>query len=211
MALAAVTIGIVFGSLYPFDFRVPAEGIGPFHTLVEGWAERPGRGDFLANILLYMPFGMFAMVARQRSSFFRWMPLVIVAGGALSVAMELTQYFDEGRVTSATDVYADLLGTAIGAVAATIVRFNSRFLLIDQSLSNPLPTILVMTWVTYRLYPYEPTIDLHKYWNALKPVILSPSLNAYDLYRHAVIWLTLFALIAAIAGERRGRVLVDRL
>jgi VanZ family protein len=208
LVLAIVTIGIVFGSLYPFDFRVPTEGIGPFHTLVESWAERPGRGDFLVNILLYMPFGMFAMIAQQhRSSFFWWLLVVIVAGGALSAAMELSQYFDAGRVTSATDVYANLLGTAIGAVAGTMFRFNSRFLLIDEALSNPIPTVLVMTWAAYRLYPYEPTIDLHKYWNALKPLILSPSLSAYDLYRYTVIWLTLFALIAVIAGERRGRVL----
>jgi VanZ family protein len=208
LALSIIIIGIVFGSLYPFDFRVPAEGAGPFHTLVEGWAERPGRGDFLVNILLYMPFGLFAMVAQQhRSRFFRWLPVVIAAGGALSVAMELSQYFDEGRVTSATDVYANTLGTAIGAIAGTIFRFNSRFLMIDRSLSNPIPTMLVITWVAYRLYPYEPTIDLHKYWSALKPVILSPSLSLYDLYRYTVIWLTLFALIVAIAGERRGRVL----
>jgi len=208
LVLAVVTVGIVFGSLYPFDFRVPANGIGPFLTLVESWAERPGRGDFLANILVYMPFGLFAVLAQRGRTGSYWrLPLVIVAGAALSITMELIQYYDEGRVTAATDVYSNALGTAVGAVAGTVFRINSRFLLIDQLLSKPFPTLLIAAWAAYRLYPYVPTIDLHKYWNALKPVVLSPSLSAYDLYRHTAIWLTLFALITAITGERRGKVL----
>jgi VanZ family protein len=208
MVLAIATAGIVLGSLYPFAFRVPAHGIGPVLTLVEGWADRPGRGDFLANILLYVPFGMFGRLALPgRYGLSRQLPLVIVAGGTLSVAMELIQYFDADRVTAATDVYANLLGTTIGAVAGRILRVESHWLPLDRLLSNPAPTLLVMTWAAFRLYPYEPTIDLHKYWNTLKPLISSPSLGAYDLYRHTVIWLTLFALITAIAGERRGRVL----
>ena len=208
LVLAIVAAGIVFGELYPFAFRIPANGVGPVRTLLESWDERPGRGDFLVNILLYVPFGMFAMLSlRHRSHFYRWLPVVILVGGAFSTAMELSQYFDEGRFTDATDVYANLLGTTIGAVAGTIFRVNSRFPLIDQLLSNPIPTLLVMTWAAYRLYPYEPTIDLHKYWNAIKPLVLSPSLSPYDLYRHTVIWLALFALIAAIVGDRRGRVL----
>lgn len=208
LVLAIITAGIVFGALYPFAFRVPTGGIGPVRTLVESWAERPGRGDFLANILMYVPFGMFTMLSRQhRPGLIRRVLGVIVAGGVLSVAMELTQYFDEGRVTAATDVYADLTGTTVGAVAGAVFRVNSHFLLINQLRSNPVPTLLMTTWVAYRLFPYEPTIDLHKYWNALKPIILYPSLSVYDLFRHTVIWLTLFAMITAIVGERRHRVL----
>jgi hypothetical protein len=40
--------GIVYGSLYPFEFRVPANGIGPLATFVHSWNERPGSGDFIA-------------------------------------------------------------------------------------------------------------------------------------------------------------------
>ena len=52
-----------------------------------------------------------------------------------------------------------------------------------------------------------PTIDLHKYWNALKPVILNPTLSLEGLYRHTTIWLTIFALIAALIGQRRSAML----
>jgi hypothetical protein len=49
-----------------------------------------------------------------------------------------------------------------------------------------------------------PTTDLHKFWQALKPVVLSPSLHSYDIGRHTTIWLTLFALIETILGRRRS-------
>ncbi len=206
MVLVIVTIGIVFGSLYPFAFRNPPEGIGPFLTLVETWSVRPGRADILANILLYMPFGMFAVLAQRRPvAIFRSLAVVMLAGGALSFAIELIQYFDEGRVTNAFDVYTNLLGTTVGGIAGAIFRSNLRHVSVDPLISRPVPTLLVMTWVAYRLYPYVPTIDLHKYWNTLKPVVASPSLTVFDLYRYTVVWLTIFALIAAIAGERRGK------
>ncbi len=207
LVLAAVTAGIVLGQLYPFTFHIPAHGIGPVRTLLQSWAHMPGRGDFTVNILLYIPFGMFAVLSlRHRANFGRWLPVVIIGGGAFSMALELAQYFVGGRVTAATDVYANVLGTTAGAVAMTIFRINSRFLLIDQLLANLVPTLVVASWAAYRLYPYIPTIDLHKYWNALKPVILFPSLTSYDLYRHTVIWLTLFALIEGIVGKRRSKV-----
>ena len=67
--------------------------------------------------------------------------------------------------------------------------------------------MLLGAWIGYRLYPYVPTIDLHKYWDALKPLILYPRLTGYDLFRYTVIWLTVGALIEAIVGQRRVWVL----
>jgi VanZ family protein len=202
-----VVIGIVFGSLYPFDFRVPPGGVGPLHTLLGSWFVPPGRGDAVANILFYLPFGLFAMLSfRHRPRLYRWLLVVIVTGALLSTAMELAQYFDKGRVTSAADVYTNTLGATLGAITGSLFRFNARIPMIDQLLSNPVPTVLIGTWVAYRLFPYEPTIDLHKYWDTLKPLLLSPTLSSYDLYRHTVIWLTVFGLIAA--AIRRGRSMV---
>ena len=46
---------------------------------------------------------------------------LITAGGALlSIAIELTQYFDAARYTAASDVYANVLGTFLGAAAAVL-------------------------------------------------------------------------------------------
>jgi hypothetical protein len=48
-----------------------------------------------------------------------------------------------------------------------------------------------------------PTIDLHKYWRVLQPIISMPSINWYDVFGQTAIWLALYALIEAIVGGWR--------
>jgi hypothetical protein len=80
--------------------------------------------------------------------------------------------------------------------------------LIDQVAANRVPSLLLLAWAAYRLYPFVPTIDLHKYWNTVKPIILTPQLLPYDLFRHTAIWLTVYALIARIGATLRPWVLI---
>ena len=203
-----MAIVIVYGSLYPFDFSVPTGGPGPVSVLLGSWADRPSRGDFLANILLYMPLGFFGMLSFPRSvGFWRRLLLVVAGGAALSVTMELTQYYDVGRDTEATDVYANTIGTLIAAPVAMLFSDRAGLPLFPDIMARPVPTLLIAAWAGYRFYPFVPTIDLHKYWHALRPVILDPIPAAYPLYRHASIWLTLFVLIEAIFGRRRSAML----
>jgi hypothetical protein len=62
IATAIVIAVIVYGSLYPFVFGPAGDGIEPaLRALWETRAERPGRINFLANILLYMPLGFCAI------------------------------------------------------------------------------------------------------------------------------------------------------
>jgi VanZ family protein len=199
-----MAVFIVYGSLYPFDFRIPPGGAGPIAVFLASWNARPGRGDFLANILLYSPFGFFCLLGPRRIGSARTFFLAVLAGGLLSLCMELTQYYDFGRDTEATDFYANTLGTFLGALAGLVAGRAFHVPLTGGVAVRPV--LLISAWVSYRLYPYVPTIDLHKYWNALKPVVLTPSLTAYDLFRQTAIWLTLCALIdAAVRGRRPVR------
>jgi glycopeptide antibiotics resistance protein len=75
--------------------------------------------EFLANIALFAPFGMLlALVAPL------WRPwLVIAAGLALSCAIELAQLGLPSRVSAASDLLANTLGTTLGlAVLAVCLR-----------------------------------------------------------------------------------------
>jgi hypothetical protein len=56
---AGVLAIILYGSLYPFQFHNNAGANGPFRALVQTWHAPIHRGDFIANILLYLPFGLF--------------------------------------------------------------------------------------------------------------------------------------------------------
>lgn len=203
--LAIIIAAILYGSLYPFKFRQPINGIGAIRTLLESWAETPQRADFLVNILLYMPLGFsgfFALAAKTRS--LGGICLATITGALISISMELMQYYVAGRVTAASDVYANVVGTALGAIIASLTYKNFRWPPARAIASNRVPCLLLGLWLGYRLFPYVPTIDLHKYWDALKPVVLNPTLTEYDLFRYTGIWLTIGALIEAIGGPKRS-------
>jgi VanZ family protein len=200
--IAVIIVAVIaYGSLYPFQFRIPARGDGPINALLSSWMAIPGRGDFIANILLYIPLGCFGVLSLPRR--LRPRLFIVVAGGTLlSVIVELAQYFAVGRLTSATDVYANLAGTTLGGLGVTSLSRPWRVPLTTAFSPNPVPMVLIATWTGYRLYPYVPTVDLHKYWNALKPIVLHPVLSFEALYHHATIWLTIFALIGELVEQR---------
>lgn len=204
--VTALTIAmILYGSLYPFEFRIPLRGIGPVSTLLHSWANPPGRGDFLANILLYTPLGFFGRHALHRNiRAWRQTIQVVLLGAALSLGVELTQYYDAGRETAASDLYSNILGTLVGAVGARSIGTDLIRWSLARGKDNRVPLMLMAAWVGYCLFPFVPTIDLHKYWNALKPVILDPSLTVYDLFRQTITWLTVAILIEYIFGHRKS-------
>jgi VanZ family protein len=205
IAAAIIVAVILYGSLYPFRFHQPAGGAGPLRHFLQSWAETPGRGDFIANIFLYLPLGFFWSLALAGRG--RRLPrilLVTLAGGLLSTAMELSQYYIAERVSAADDVYANLIGTLLGAIVGNFAGGNFLWLPFRGIAANRVPSLLLGLWLAYRLYPYVPAIDLHKYWDALKPVVFHPRPTGYDLFRYTAIWLTVGSLIEAAGGRRRG-------
>ena len=87
-ATIIITAVILHGSLYPYNFRVPLGPIGPFQALLETWNSPPTSfGDLVANILLYIPFGLFGVLALKTS---RKILAITVAGLLLCTTVELT-------------------------------------------------------------------------------------------------------------------------
>ncbi len=205
---AIIVVVIIYGSLYPFDWRVPAHDIGPVATLVGSWAETPGRGDFLSNILLYMPLGLFgALAIADGAGAARRIGLTILLGAALSVSMELTQYYDEGRVTAATDAYSNTIGAALGAIGGCVFGRSVHWRFLDPVRAHRVPVLLLAAWAGYRLFPYVPTNDIHKFWDAIRPIVVHPTFEAYPTFRHTAMWLTVGCAIEAIVGPKRSLLL----
>jgi len=197
-----VVIFIVYGSLFPFNFHpMPS---GAVHALLSGWNRRPGRGDLLSNILLYMPLGYFGFLSfRSRVNIALRVGLAFLFGLSLSVAVELTQYYDAGRDTEATDVYANAAGTAFGTAAA--LWLNDLWKRLPRHrIGDPAVILLLGAWAGYNLFPFVPVIDLHKYWSALKP-LLQGGVTWYALFTHAAVWLAAAVLIdQGVQGQRSG-------
>ncbi len=203
---ALVIAVILYVCLYPFAFRQPAGNSGPVHRLSASWAEWHGRGDFLSNILLYMPFGFFAVLAIVGNfGFWRRFSVATLAGGLLSLGVELAQYYDAGRTTAAIDLYSNLIGTAFGAGAACLADGSSRTPRLHEISARRIPGLLLAAWLGYRLFPGGSALDLHRSWLTPPPVGLAST--AYGLLDASAMWLTVGMLVEAVFDKRRFRLL----
>ena len=112
-------IPVVLAISIPWSGFVPRPQWDRVHPLpFTDPADRPR--DFLANVLLFIPFGW--SYGRRGPV---WKAVAIAA--AVSVTAEATQLFSTTRFPSATDITAALAGAAVGALGSTLLtRMSSR-------------------------------------------------------------------------------------
>ena len=152
--------------------------------------------------MLYVPLGFFfCLTGDRKRAWAARLGVAVLCGFVLSLAVELTQYYDSDRDTEATDLYANTLGTLIGAIPAlfnpTLV-WGTSFRLKN---AMRIPLLLLAAWLSYKLYPFVPVIGLHKYWHAVEP-LLTQQIPAADLFRHFATW-TLAAIAVRFIVMRR--------
>lgn len=117
-----VILTIVYGMLVPFDFQRQ-------HHL--SWLlpiTRAHPGDSLANILIYVPVGIFLrLLFRRRGSrrFNEYVLTLLIAGG-LSYLTEVLQALVPARVPSLTDTLLNVFGAGVGAVWAPAFQRHLR-------------------------------------------------------------------------------------
>lgn len=224
--LFAVIALIAYGSLYPFNFKPDAIQGGVLRALRElSWA-RAGRGDRIANVLLYLPLGfcLFLWLATRRR---RGVAIAVAAllGALLSLSIEIAQVYISSRVPSLADltlnVLGTLLGAAIGIAWGTIGGWMHLPTRAEKPHRDPSAALLIGLWLLWRLAPFVPHFDLGKLKSALRP-LFDPHIEAGAVLTWLVYWLivsqalaalvsrphTLEALLLLIAGVLAGRLVV---
>jgi VanZ family protein len=80
----------------------------------------PSRYDLAANLVLFMPMGGFLRALRSPGPYSQWCTLL--AAGAVSLAIEVTQSFTIQRHPSLSDILLNILGGGIGFHVAGVFR-----------------------------------------------------------------------------------------
>jgi glycopeptide antibiotics resistance protein len=205
LLVAAIAAIIVYGSLYPFVFAAHGT-LGDALATLLGTRDLPpkDRGDLIANVLLYIPFGLFLVLALpERWGRSRRALATILAGTLLSAAMEVAQFWDRGRVTNFSDLYLNAIGTAAGAAIAALVGRSFRLPFLARR-QQAFPLLLIAAWLGYRLYPYAPSLDPAKYLHSVATALSPPPLFWLRLLEQVATWLTLAPLVLALVGRRRS-------
>jgi VanZ family protein len=160
--LAVVVLLILYGSLYPWRFVVRPDSFSGAVQLLMYGNESLYLRDALVNVVFYMPVG-----ASGYLSFRGFAPptiaamLAVVLGAALSISVEIAQAYQQTRWTSIYDVYANVLGSAIGAGVASV--FSRVSLLLNRKpglqVADGGALVLLVCWSAYLMFPFVPQLS----------------------------------------------------
>lgn len=103
-----------------FFQRFPGTGWMTFSTV-----------EFLANIALFVPFGLFLVLLFGRRQW--W--LAVLLSVVTTVGIEFTQQYISGRVTDLRDIVANSLGGLIGALLALVLTYAKARRIRNERLS----------------------------------------------------------------------------
>jgi len=118
--LIAAAGGILFLTLYPFRFSLPAHVADNFFPyLLDGRGKASGWFDALLNVLLFVPlgFGLTAMLRERGKTWVIVLCSALAAGAFFSYAIELAQHYIPGRDSGWLDVFTNSTGSVIGFLA----------------------------------------------------------------------------------------------
>ncbi len=204
--LALSSALILYGTMYPFDFTAGAHPGDVLDLLTASLKTRPGRGDTLSNVVLFLPFGFFAMQSLLlRAPRLLRLICVVILGAAFSFGIEWAQAYLPLRVTSVFDLVLNTLGALLGA-AAGWPDWRTQLSRLQAGSRPPtlFPVLLLAAWLGYRLFPYVPTIDFQHVKDALKP-LLSAGLPPLDMLRHLIVTLVVGRMLQALTTPGRAR------
>ena len=201
-ALAACVVAIIlYGSLYPFEFSNRGGILQAVRYLFSTPVGSADRGDSLSNVLLYIPLGLFAARALRAYPASKRIPAVALFGGALSLVIEIVQFYDYSRAPELSDVAANFSGALIGAVAEPAVR-PERFPGIKW---RPFAILLIACELGMWLAPFVPSLHAWHYSRALATMGNAVPFEPLAVYKQFVLWLALGALLEALAGAAFSR------
>ena len=160
------------GSIYPFDFQASPLDTATIGAFLKTCCGTPGRGDVLANIILFSPIGFAGMLAlRPEYTASRRFILTCLIGMIIALALQVMQIFLPSRDENLQDVAWNFLGLAGGASLARIIGSFAAPPASRKADISLVPMTLIGTWLIYRLIPFIPSLDLQLIKDSLKPAL----------------------------------------
>lgn len=148
------TLALIYGSLFPWIGWRPI-GLSGLDFLGHTWPRYWTWFDLLANVALYLPFGLLLTWRLLH----RWTPsraLIMswLVGCILSICMESLQTFMPGRIPSSLDVLSNALGTLLGGLTA-LLFWRARWIDGTHRLEAHarIMAILLLVWLGLQVLP----------------------------------------------------------
>lgn len=190
---------ILYGGLYPFNFNFGLHEESVFALLMASAHGQVSWGDTIANVILYLPFGFFAMqrILPRAPKFVRLI-FVVVAGATFSLGIECAQSGLPDRVTSVYDLATNTIGSLFGAV----LGWNDWRQKLSRYRPHNRPAVLfpflpLGAWLGDRLFPFVPTLDVQNVKDALKPLFFA-GFSPLSALRYFIVTMVVCRLVRAL-------------
>lgn len=204
-ALLVVTaVLIIYGSIYPLNFSSYTYTPERMAQLVDFTLDKGLNGNTIANILLFVPYGFFTVLAVSGSRNARaWqIALICTAGLLIAYGVQFAQVFIAGRVPSGVDVVWNVLGMLAG-LAAGFAFAGSRHRLMALTGPLPVPLLLVGGWLVYQWLPLVPTLDLGLLAENAVTFLSRRVPSPFWVFQNTVVWLVCYQLLERYAPRIR--------
>ncbi len=222
---AGFTALAVYGSLVPLAWHpLPLAGaVERFQELL--WRlSFESRTDWATNVLLFVPIGFcwLGAAACDRPGWRRaaaGAPLVMLACGWFSVAIEFAQTWFPPRVPSPNDIAAQCLGAALGTIlwlarGQALTTWVRSFKSSDRSSGrfDRFLHVYLLGFVIYSLLPFDLTIRPAEVWQKYREgkICLVPfahvrldAMGWYDLASDVLLYIPIGAAAATLGTSRR--------
>lgn len=190
---------ITYGSLYPFNFDFDSYHRPLLASLFDFSLGNTGRGDLVANLLLFIPFGFLAVRGYPGGNRVGRMILVLLVGFALAYLIQAVQLIIPGRTPSGSDAVWNLLGCGIGCALAWLPLPRFLYTVVPSGELPSIPLVLALLWLAYNWAPFVPSIDLQLLKDNLK-MIASSSPDLFWVLQKIVMWLVIFHFLQGAGG-----------
>jgi glycopeptide antibiotics resistance protein len=201
--LALITLLIVYGSLYPFDFRFDLAW--PEASIKHALFDYRGFfrfSDLFGNIALFFPYGLAGAIAAKERKV--RLTVILLTGLLVSASVQAFQLYLPSRDPALSDVFWNAFGILLGVSAAAIPRlWPDRAAVQWRSWLSP-EGALVGSWLCAKLIPFVPSLDVGIVWQNIK-LVLASGLSWTHVLAHLTGWLVVGCFIELIEATHRAR------
>ncbi len=196
----------VYGSLYPFNFTLENFPVHILSDFAGTWNDRVIQGDLLANIIIFIPYGLVGWYVFNHSPRVRLL-LILGSGFALGMGLQILQYYLPSRYPSIVDGWSNTFGVLLGCLFAWGVSSWQSARDVPFNISLIAPITLLLFWFGLRLMPFIPFFRWKQIEISLRPIYQNPQINPLTLISGVIAWSSVFYILDRLFNGLRKRTL----
>ena len=186
---------IVYGSLYPFHFSLEQFTDANQHALFNFDISNTKLSDLVANVVLFVPFGLILRASFVTRSAWSSLPFLLIYTFIFAFAIQAMQLWTLGRLPWGGDAVWNVVGCWIGLGLYRVSKLDALNQLRAMSVVKQISFALALLLILLKLAPFAPSIDFQLLKDNVKALLTNPQIDWYWTFEKALFWLVSFFFI----------------